>query len=244
MNPLACTRAIQPAVNKLGSGFMLDGASFARASEIGLEPGLGFYIIGRFGALGKVHHDVISASAAFFAPEAVAGYWDDAIAKADPTVAATLFVDCADAWGRAHLAQADGLDRLNELATQVVDSVTPAAASLFVGLRAMPRSADPAGLCTQLSFCMRELRMARHVVAVVAEGISPLEAILTGSGGEGNAKLFGWQPPFPDVSALHDRRAAAEANTDEIHARDLVCLSDAERSELAEGYAAVLASIG
>jgi hypothetical protein len=244
MNSLACTRAIQQPVNKLGSGFMLDGASFARAPEIGLDPGLGFYLLGRFGALGRVHHDVVAASAAFFAPATVASLWDDAIAKADPTAAAVLFMDCADKWGRANLTGAPDLDRMNELLGAVVAAASPAAASLFAGARALPRSTDPAGLLTQLSFLLRELRMARHVVAVLAAGLSPLEAILSGGGGEGNAKLFGWQPPFADVTPLQERRAEAEHHTNELHAADLEVLGDEELDELATGYAALLASLG
>lgn len=243
MNPIDCTRALQQPVNKLGSGFMLDGASFARATEIGLEPGLGFYVIGRFGALGRVHHDVIAASAAFFAPATIAGYWDAATLAADPAAAAALFMDCADRWGRTNLANVAGLDRLNELAGKVVDAASPTAASLFAGLRALPRSTDPAGLATQLSFLLRELRMARHTVAVLAEGLTPLEAILSGSGGEGNAKMFGWQPPFADVSSLHARRAAAEKRTDELHATDFAVLTDDERAELAAAYAAAFAAV-
>jgi len=243
MNPIDCTRAVQQPVNKLGSGFMVDGATFARAPEIGLEPGLGFYMIGRFGALGRAHHDVIAASAAFFAPATVAALWDDAVRKADPARAATLFMDCADRWGRANLAGVEGLDRLNGLAGKVVEAASPVAAALFGGLRALPRSSDAAGLLTQLSFLLRELRMSRHVVAVLAEGLTPLESILSGGGGEANAKMFGWQPPFPDVAALHDRRADAEKLTSKVHAADFAVLTDDARDELAAGYAAAFAAV-
>jgi hypothetical protein len=244
MNTLECTKAIQQPVNKLGSGFMLDGATFARAPEIGLEPGLGFYVLGRFGALGRVHADVVTAAGAFLAPRAVASYWDAAVALAEPAAAAALFMDCADSWGRARLADVPGLDRLNALAGDVVAEAWVGAAPLFAALRALPRSSDPAGLATQLAFMLRELRMARHVVAVQAVGLSPLEAILSGDGGEGNAAMFGWEGPFGDISSLRDRRAEAEALTNEIHARDLAVLDDAGRVALAEGLTAAFAALG
>lgn len=243
MDSLECTRAMQQPVNKLGSAFMMDGGTFARAPELGLDPGLGFYVIGRFGTLGRVHHDVVASSAAFFAPAAIAKYWDDAIGKADPLTAATLFVECAHNWGRTNLATVAHLDRLNELATKVVDAAAPTAASLFAGIRALPRATDAPALAVQLSFALRELRMARHVVAVLAEGISPLEAILSGGGGEGNAKLFGWEAPFPEASGFAVRRREAEHHTDELHAADFAVLTDAERAELAAIYAAALASL-
>jgi hypothetical protein len=243
MDSVECTSAIQQPVNKLGSAFMMDGGTFARAPELGLEPGLGFYVLGRFGTLGRVHHDVVAASAAFFSPAAIAGYWDDALGKADPLAAAALFIECAHSWGRTNLASVAHLDRLNELATKVVDAAAPAAASLFAGIRALPRAADAPALAVQLSFALRELRMARHVIAVLAEGISPLEAILSGGGGEGNAKLFGWPAPFADVSALVERRRKAEQHTNELHAADLAVLTDVERADLASAYAAAYASL-
>jgi hypothetical protein len=230
-------------VNKLGSAFMMGAATFARAPELGLDPGLGFYVIGRFGTLGRVHHDVIASSAAFFAPATIAAHWDAAVAKADPQAAAALFLECAHDWGRANLATVAHLDRTNELAAKVVDRAAPTAASLFAGIRALPRVADAPALAVHLAFALRELRMARHVVAVLAEGLTPLEAILTGGGGEGNAKLFGWQAPFPDVAALRDRRRAAEKHTEVLHAADFAVLDDGERADLASGYDAMLASL-
>jgi hypothetical protein len=243
MDVLACTRAMQQPVNKLGSAFMMDAGTFARAPELGVEPGLGFYVIGRFGTLGRVHHDVVASSAAFFAPAAIAGHWDAAVAKADPQAAAALFLDCAHNWGRAKLATVAHLDRTNELAARVVDGAAPTAASLFAGIRALPRATDAPARAVHLAFALRELRMARHVVAVLAEGLSPLEAILTGGGGEGNAKLFGWEGPFPDVAELIDRRRAAEKHTDVLHAADFSVLDDEGRDDLASGYAAMLASL-
>jgi hypothetical protein len=243
MNTIECTKAIQQAVNKLGSGFMMDGATFARAPEIGLDPGLGFYVLGRFGALGNARPEVVVSAAVFLAPGAAASYWGDAAAKADPLQAAALFYECAANWGRARLAGVAGLERCNELAAKVVDAASPIGAPLVAALRALPRVDDAAGLAVQLGFCMRELRMARHGIAVLADGLSPLEAILSGGGGEGNAQMFGWQPPFADVSDLAGRRAAVEAHTDALHAKDLEVLTDAERDELATGYAAAFAAV-
>ena len=244
MQAIECAKAIQQPINKLGSAFMMDGATFARASEVGAEPGLGFYVIGRFGTLGNVHPDVIAASAVFFSPAAVAEYWTAAVAKSDPFAAAALFMDCAQNWGRANLASADGLARFNELGTRVVDHASPNAAALFAGLRALPRTADDAGLAIQLSFALRELRMARHVIAVLAERVTPLEVILNGGGGEGNAQMFGWAPPFPDVSASVQRRQAAEDRTNELHADDLSVLSAEERAEFAASAANLVGALG
>lgn len=241
MNTIECAKSIQQAVNKLGSGFMMDGATFARAPELGLDPGLGFYVIGRFGSMGNARAEVVVSAAAFMSP-GIGNLWNDAVAKADPLKAAELFYACAADWGRGRLAAVTGLDRLNELAAKVVDNASSIGAPLVAALRTMARAEDAAGRCVQLGFCMRELRMARHSVAVLADGMSSVEAILSGGGGEANAQMFGWQPPFPDVSDLAGRRAAIEAHTDALHAVDLVVLTDAERADLAAGYAAVFAA--
>mgnify|MGYP000981843253 CR=1 FL=1 len=150
MDALACTKAVQAAVNKLGSGFMMDGATFARAPEVGLDPGLPFYVIGRFGALGRVHADVVAAAAAFFEPAATAGYWDSSVAKCDPSVAAGLFYECADAWGRAKLAGVAGLERAD-------------GEPLPVALR-LPYRFDRRTLNDQHVVCSSELRSRAPVV--------------------------------------------------------------------------------
>jgi len=62
--------------------------------------------------------------------------------------------------------------------------------------------------------------------------MSPLEAILAGPAGEWNAEFFGWPKPYPDVSALADRRNEIEAMTDQLHALDFECLNPDERAEL------------
>jgi hypothetical protein len=88
---------------------------------------------------------------------------------------------------------------------------------------------------------LRELRMARHGVGVQAGFMSPLEAILSGPGGASNAKMFGWPQPYPDVTALAERRAAIEAHTDELSAGDFAVLAEHERAEFAtllSGFAA------
>ena len=79
---------------------------------------------------------------------------------------------------------------------------------------------------------MRELRFGRHAVAVQSMGMGPLEAILSGPTGEWNAKFFGWQKPYPDVSHLSDSRNEIESLTDRLHSADFECLTDEERDEV------------
>ena len=74
--------------------------------------------------------------------------------------------------------------------------------------------------------------MAMHAVAVRAHGMRPLDAILAGEGGPGNAAFFGWPPPYPDVTHLAAARTAVEDLTNALAEPAFAPLDDAERTEL------------
>ncbi len=233
MTPLEGARAIAGPIGQLGGKFMMDPQTFVRGAEMGFPPGFAYYAGGRFGVLGRVHADVVQASAAFISPAVVAPHWEEALRTADPVATSEHYAGvCAD-FGRAHLADGDHLDRFVELAEAVVDGASPVGAPVFAGWRALPRPDDRQGRANLLLHLLRELRFARHVVAVAAAGLDPVASVV-GTGGEGNAKMFGWQPPFPDPAATAALRAEVEATTDARSADDLAVLDDAGRAELAD----------
>ncbi len=211
---------------------MLDRSTFARGAEVGFAPGFEFYLLGRFGVLGAASADVVAAAAVFINPAALASYWHTATAIASPEKGAALFLDVCQNYGRAHLEDGPELERFTELAEKVVDHASMINAPIAAGWRALERARDVPGRAQTLLQILRELRGARHAVAIHAGGLSPLDAIIAGPGGEANAKLFGWPEPFPDPAPIADRRAAAEAKTDELSAADFSVLRDRERDEL------------
>jgi hypothetical protein len=71
-----------------------------------------------------------------------------------------------------------------------------------------------------------------HLVAVVASGLSPLQAVLSGPGGHGNASFFGWEEPFEDATGLQLARSDAEALTDRLVSPTWDVLGHDERVEL------------
>ena len=158
----------------------------------------------------------------------------EAIEKVDPADGAEHYAETCQEWGRTHLDGFDGTHRLAALAERVSTGASPLGAPTFAGWRALPLPQDAPGRASQLMMVLRELRFARHAVAVLAEGLSPLEAVLAGPGGEANAALFGWPEPYPDVSAARDRRDAAEARTDGLCAPDFAVLDEGERTELVD----------
>lgn len=70
-------------------------------------------------------------------------------------------------------------------------------------------------------------------MAVRAAGLSPLEAVLAGAGGAGNATFFGWPEPYPEVSErVRSARAEAERLTSELVAPAYAGLTAAAAAEL------------
>jgi hypothetical protein len=232
MDALAAAHAARGPVVDLGGRFMVDRNTFARGAEIGFAPGFEFYVIGRFGVLGAVPAPVVAACAVFIEPDKLARDWGKAISIASPDKGAALYLDICRQYGRAHLAPVAGLDRFVELAEKVIDHASMINAPIAAGWRSLARATDVPGRAQHALQTLRELRMARHAVAIHAEGLSPIEAIMSGPGGAPNAKLFGWSEPLPDPAPFAARRAAAEAKTDELSAADFAALTASERDEL------------
>lgn len=237
----------------MGSKFMLEPATFAKATEIGAAPddpmtqgkqppvdgaqlldGMDSYIAGRFGVLGEVHPDVVIGAAAFINPDALGAAWERITHCVNPrAVSEIYYADCAADWGRANFEDTPELRRFCELAETVVGSASPVGAPIFAGWRAISRPDDAPGAAELLLHILRELRFARHAVAVTANEMSPLEAVLT-KGGEGNAQMFQWPEPYPDVSGLDDKRAQIEQLTHRLSAQDYEALDPDECQEFAD----------
>jgi len=92
-----------------------------------------------------------------------------------------------------------------------------------------PPPDDLAGRAAQLGHVLREHRGGAHGVAVLAPGLSPLEAVVA-NGGTETAALYGWSEPYPDPDP--GRAAEAEALTDALAAPAYDALSPGERETL------------
>jgi hypothetical protein len=240
----ALAGAVKDHVSRLGGAFMLGPEARAAGKEAGLR-GWQFYFLGRGGPLGGVPADVVTASFGFFPPSTVAAGWDAARATYSAAEGALRFTAVCHAWGRSHLADAPDLERLATLLHRVVTAADGAGLPLFAAWRAtLDRHADvdlPARVA-HLAHVAREHRGGCHLAAVLASGLTPLESVLT-AGGPGNAQFFSWPEPYDDVSALVERRAAAESLTDEITGRAWVAaLDERERAEVVELLAAARAA--
>jgi hypothetical protein len=230
MDALATATATANAVSTVGSHFMLDGATYQRGAELGFE-GLDFYITGRGGVLGDVDADVVSAAFTFFEPNGVRALWDKGRTVMPTEQAAAEFAACCHAWAEEHVP--DDLDaaRLGELAGRVVADARPACASVFAGWRALDVPTSPKAQAVHQLNALRELRLGLHGAAVIAAGLTPLQALSVKT--PAMAPIFGWSE-LADVDGLRDTWDGAEEQTTRAIAHAYEGLDDAGRSELAD----------
>jgi hypothetical protein len=229
MDPLDAATRSASAVSSIASHFMLSPSTYQRGGELGFE-GVSFYMGGRGGALGEVHGDVVAASFAFFATAHVVAGWDQAASVMTRREAAEAFIGCGHDWARSRWAEVDDelLEAVAEPAGQIVRDADLASAPLFAAWRNMAEPDDLAGVVLSRMNCLRELRMAHHVGALLAAGITPCEAIWTTNAGM--APLFGWaEPPELDRDDVLARLDEVEMATNRAAARSLSVLDATDR---------------
>lgn len=240
MDAVACAKQTRDLV-AVGGAFMLTPATTERGAALGLGFGE-FYVLGRGGVLGDVDADVIVATFAYFNPELVRQFWTGAKAKMAPADAALAYAEACRAWGREHLSAVDDLDALVGLLGRVATEASPVGAPLFGGWRALPLPDDAPGRAMQLLHVLRELRGGLHLNAVLAAGLTPLEALTISQPGQ--VQMFGWAEGAPGVESKTSIHAAANEVTDQMFAAALASLSDKECAQLADATASVVAAYG
>jgi hypothetical protein len=227
----AYAAACAPLVQALGSGYMISPQAKAFSQRHGMRGRQG-YFVGRGSVLGDVDADVVTAAFGFFPADIVREMWDAGRTAVDVVTAREGYAEACRDWGRARLEALPSPGRLAELLGWVVDGADVAGLPLYAGWRAVPLPPDDLGRVAQQLHVLREYRGGLHLVAVVASGLSPLQAILAGSGGSGNASYYGWEEPFEDVSGLVVARSEAESLTDRLVTPSWDVLGHDERVEL------------
>lgn len=223
----------------MGGAFMLHPEVLGPGKEAGYPGGFAYYVVGRGGVLGDVDADVVVSAFGFFAPSLVSSLWNAGVVVEGARAGARRYGDACASWGRERLADFAGAERLADLLSRVVDGADVGGLSLFAGWRTAPRPADAAGRCYLLIHVARELRGSAHLMACVASGLTPRDAVLANpKGGAEQAERFGWSGPFAPDSDAGGRFAVAEDLTDRLMAKHLDVLSDSELDELGDVVAA------
>jgi len=230
---LETVRVTKEAIGSLGGDWMESEAEEAAAEAAGLDDWQ-YYFVGRHAVVGgaELDADVISAAAYMFPPDYLRRQWESACAVTTPAKVVASYVELCHAWGRENLGDFDGARRLADLTEKVVSAVDVPGLPLFAGWRAVTRPDDVGARCGHLLHLLREHRGGCHGIALVATGVSPLVAILV-EGGEENAEEFGWDRPYPAVTASdREMRDQAEELTDRLVATPYATLSEVEQAEL------------
>ncbi len=237
----AVPASIGTLVPALGGAFMISRYAKAAAVEQHLEGIWTPYFAGRAGLLGPVDPGVVSAVLPFYPVDLVRSGWQTALETvADVRASGLRYAQACHEWGRARLAGLDGVGRLAELALAVARQADAGGLTLFAAWRAVPLPPDDEARAAHALHLLREHRGGLHIAALVTGGLTPLQAILAGPGGESNATFFGWTGPFEDPAPHLRARALVEERTEAAAAPAYEVLDDAELAELAQ----LLESVG
>jgi hypothetical protein len=234
LNPLEAASALAAPVGLLGGWFMASKSTYAYGGELGFE-GMTFYYLGRGGAMGDVKAEVVASAMTFFPAELVETMWRAGKTVMAPEAALAAFSEACWRWGRKRFASVSDLERTNELLARVCDSADAAGLPLFAGWRVAPRPADMPALACHLLHVLREQRGGVHGLAVLASGLTPLEACAASATDYYKPQSVGWSDPIPEATdELRARRAAAEDLTNRMVAPALAVLEPDELAELVE----------
>jgi len=240
MNPEELAAAVGKPLNTVGGAYYFHPSSVARSKELGLD-GFRFYVLGRGGVLGDCEAPVVESAFGWWNSSLIAKMWNSARTVVDPRQAARELLACGHAIGRTAFADIDGLDAFNDAAEAVIAATNPAALALYAGYAAEPLPDDAPARAMQHAITLRELRGSAHIVAVLAAGLTPLQAHAIKR--PEMVQSFGWED-VPEIDDSHHAAlAAAEALTDKITAPGFAGLSDAQADALLSGANAMFEAL-
>lgn len=242
MTPEETVRGVAGPVGRLGAGWMFDPATAERGKQLGLSA-WSLYHCGRGGVLGEVDASVVVAAFGFFPPALQKKAWDKGRAVLPVAQIVDEYAACCADWGRRTFADLPAAGRLADLLTSAGEASGVMGVPLFAGWRArLLGPGAPSDAAARLALAiqvMREHRGGLHLVAVAAQGVAPLQAVMSGRYGAGNAEMFGWPQPWPDPAVAADAMAEAERVTDALVAPAYAALTPEDRAELVAGLRAL-----
>lgn len=238
---LEAVAALKRPIQQWTRGWMLVKETDARGVALGLRDGEQFWIVGRAGVLGDCKADIAIAGLAYIAPERVRSAWDHLPPGLTPPEIAEAYTACILDWGERELPRFgdERLDRLDELARRVEDAAPASMGAVFAGWRAVRPPAGSGARVALTMHVMRELRGAASIVAALAVGLTPLQAVLASPAppprtGPRWAEHLGWEGPFEEVEPLRARRERAEDLNNEILVPYFDVLDAAELADLVD----------
>jgi hypothetical protein len=224
-------------------GWMMADATDAYGVELGFATGRQFWVVGRAGVLGGCPWPVAAGGLAFHSPEHVKEAWE-----AVPSglthyeVAAVHYAGRVFAWGQEALTphfEHERLEAIDSLGRRIIHAAPDSLGSVFAGWRQVPPPEEIGARVALTTHVLREMRGAAHITAVIAAGLSPLDAILASTNapprtGPGYAERMGFVGPFRDPEEVRAPRLAAETATAAIMEGYYSVLSPTELAHFGE----------
>lgn len=234
-------RVLKP-IQQFVRGWMMGPSVDVKARELGLRNGNDLWVVGRAGVIGDGADALVAAGGlGFLSPAHVRAAWEALPAGLTHQQVAAEYAGLCAAWGTAELSRFDPsrMERLDELGRRVIQAADPAFGSVFAGWRAMPQPSDVGARVALTVHVLRELRGGAHIAAVLACGITPLDAVLASPappprGGPEWAGHLGWTGPFRDPTEVSEARMDAERLTSKMLEPVYGSLGDADLDEFAE----------
>jgi hypothetical protein len=215
-------RVFEP-VQQFDRSWMLAKSTDAYGVDLGFVTGAQFWIVGRAGVLGSCSAEVAAAAIAFEPLEEVRKAWLAVPAGLTHHDVALHYRDRIAGWGNRVFAHVDRdkLGAIDTLGRRIIDAAPAALGTLFTGWRRLPVPDALAGRAALTIHLIRELRGAAHIVAILACGLTPLDAILAAPHppprtGPIYAQRMGYKGPFRDPDEVREQRMQAEKLTAKI----------------------------
>ncbi|MEV6595780.1 hypothetical protein AB0M36_02840 [Actinoplanes sp. NPDC051346] len=210
-------------VQQFTRGYLLAKSTDAYGVELGFASGSQFWVVGRAGVLGSCPAEVAAAAIAFEPFDAVQRAWHAVPSGLTHYDVALHYRDRITAWGDRSFAYTDldALGAIDTLGRRIVDAAPGALGALFAGWRQLPVPESLQGRAALTIHLIRELRGAAHIAAVLACGLTPLDAILAAPHppprtGPAYAERMGYRGPFRDPEEVREQRLEAERLTASI----------------------------
>ena len=158
------------------------------------------YFTSRGSVMGQVAPELVAAAFAVFSPAAVVPAVTFGWSITDATTICTARDDGAMGQMRRLLGERPaGVDRANSILRRAVSVLRPEGRPLYAGLLSLGIPDDPLFAVWRAGDMLREFRGDGHIAALVCEGLSGLEALITHAGaGDVTAKVLASSRAWPE----------------------------------------------
>lgn len=225
-------------IQQFNRSWMLAETTGAYGLDLGFASSSHFWLVGRAGVLGACSDEVAASALAFQPLDRVRAAWHGVPETLTHYEVSLRYRDVLARRGDEVLGNFDPetIESIDEMGRRVIDAAPAALGGIFAGWRQVALPGSDAGRAALTIHVLRELRGAAHVTAILASGLTPLEAVLAATDppprtGPAYAELMGFVGPFRDPEEYRHQRIEAEELTKSMLERYFAVLSPDELAQ-------------